>query len=144
MKNIVIILALLISNSVFAQESVYGIWQFEKNSVFVIINKDNSTLQCRTAIGDTVIVAQGKLLQGPPFQINWEPITMTSKHVSPRYSINIFNIPHHICVFSLFLPVLVPLSQSVLVPLSQSPYSNNNTTITTKVLQRTKLTQHTM
>ena len=68
-----------------ADESVYGLWQFEGNAVYIEILENGNTFQCRIAPNSVVITAQGKLLNGT--SIKWAPLIMkdsSGKDITPE------------------------------------------------------------
>ena len=68
-----------------ADDSIYGLWQFESNAVYIEILEDGNTFQCRIAPGNVVITAKGKLVNGK--SINWAPLIMrdiNGKDITPE------------------------------------------------------------
>ncbi len=75
MKNVIFIIFALLSSAIsIANESIYGLWQFEGNAVYILINEDGTTFQCRIAMDRSVISANGKLIAGPSTMISWQPL----------------------------------------------------------------------
>jgi hypothetical protein len=58
-------------------DSIVGLWQFPNRYVWILINRDGSTLQCRLATDETAIVSKGTFVA--PSSIVWEEIWGTDQ-----------------------------------------------------------------
>lgn len=67
--------------------SIVGLWQFPERGVWVQINADGSTFQCRIAPGGTVFKAEGRFTAGR--SILWSDIWEIDQVVAKENSITL-------------------------------------------------------
>ncbi len=82
MRNVLVASCLLIcgcAHTVSSKpiESMVGPWQFQDRAVWILVQTDGSTLQCRYASSDTTFKSKGKFVS--PNSIHWNDIWGTDR-----------------------------------------------------------------
>jgi len=79
-------LMLLIPLYATANESPVGLWQFEHYAVYVEIDENGDTFQCRVDVDDSLITASGKY--SADNTILWEPVKIVDENGNPMETDN--------------------------------------------------------